>query len=374
METKVRIALLVPGGVGENDNIPALLDLLCRLGEYYDMSIYSFSKLAIHPGLAARTCTVTFAPALIEASSVLKSLYFLWRIRKDSVRKKFGLVHGFWAMPQGATAVLAGKLLGAPSIVSLLGGDVVYLPTIAYGSMKSFIHRIVVRWTVKTADRATVLTDYQSRVMKSNRISSASLFIIPFGADTAKFAFQSRDIAATPRFGFIGNLNRVKDPYMLISTFSLLARKLDCSLTVVGPDILSGRAQEYARSLGVHDRIQWMGKVPHELIPSLLNSFDFLLLTSRYEGEGVVVMEAFASGVLVAGTRVGLLADAGDESITVDPGDAEGLAEKILQLIREPARVHAMRVRNRQTSEEWRAERTSAEFRKLYEGLMQKKQ
>jgi glycosyltransferase involved in cell wall biosynthesis len=85
-------------------------------------------------------------------------------------------------------------------------------------------------------------------------------------------------------------------------------------------------------------------------------------------------MEAFASGVLVAGTRVGLLADAGDESITVDPGDAEGLAEKILQLIREPARVHAMRVRNRQTSEEWRAERTSAEFRKLYEGLMQKKQ
>ncbi len=365
--------MIVPGGFGEDDNVPVLLDLLCRLGDLYMMNLYSFSRVKIHPRLVASGCSVTFPPKWIEKISFLKALYYLWRIVQDSARTRFSLVHAFWAMPQGATAVLAGKLLGIPSIVSVMGGDIVYLPDIAYGGLKSSLHRILARWVIGEADKVTVLTSYQRRIMDSARLFSASISVIPFGVDTSKFAFQSRDIAPIPHLGFIGSINKVKDPYTLISTFSHLLKTVDCKLSIAGPDILQGRAQEYAKSLGVFDKIQWLGKVPHDSIPALLRSFDLLLLTSVYEGEGVVVMEAFALGTLVAGSRVGLLADVGDASVTVDPGNAKDLADKILHLIREPAKAHAMRVRNRAIAEEWGMDRTFMEYREVYAGVTHRK-
>lgn len=370
METKPCIAVIVPGGFGEDDYIPVLLDLLCRLGETYRVSIYSFSIAKIHPRLAAIGCAVSCPPKVIEGSSFLKGLYHLWRIGRDSVRTRFTLIHGFWAMPQGATAVLAGKLFGIPAIVSVMGGDVVYLPSIAYGGTRSPLHRILVRWVIGAANRVTVLTRYQRQIMDKDRLSAALISVIPFGVDTSRFAFQSNKIPAAPKLGFIGSINSVKDPYTLISTFSHLLKSVDCTLTIAGPDIIHGRAQEYAKSLGVFHKIQWLGQIHHESIPALLHSLDFLLLTSRYEGEGVVVMEAFASGTLVAGSNVGLLADVGDESITADPGDARGLAEKVLRLIRDPAKAHEMRKRNRAIAEEWGMDRTFKEFSAIYDDAL----
>jgi glycosyltransferase involved in cell wall biosynthesis len=367
------IAVIVPGGFGVDDYVPALLDLLCRFGDEYKLSIYSFSRGRIHPRLASSKPAVTFPPKLIESSSLLKIIYFLWRIAWDCARKRFNLIHGFWAMPQGATAVLAGKLLGIPSIVTVMGGDIVYLPSIEYGGLKSPLRRILVRRLIGAADRVTVLTKYQRQIMDTARIRSAYLSVIPFGVDTSRFTFQPKDIAPIPRFGFVGNINRVKDPYTLLSTFSHLLKTIECKLSIAGTDVLDGRTEEYARSLGVHDKIEWLGRVDHDSIPALLSSFDFLLLTSAYEGEGVVVMEAFASGTIVAGSRVGLLADVGDESIVVDPGDAKGLADKILRLVRQPAKARAMRIKNRKFAEEWGMNRTFREFRELYDGTIDRR-
>jgi len=258
-------------------------------------------------------------------------------------------------------------MLRIPSSVSLLGGDVVYLPTIGYGSMRTVAHKKTIAWCMKSADRITVLTRFQDQVMKANGISREQVSIIPFGVDTTQYSFRPHVTTGRLEFIFIGNLNKVKDPYTTILTFSLITRNRDCHLTVVGSGALDGGAQEYARSLNVYERIAWKGKVGHEMIPSLLHSSDFLLLTSLFEGEAVVVMEAFACGVIVAGTRVGLLADVGDDDVIVEPGDATGLAEKIERLISQPKRLQELRVENRKIAEEHSIEWTSSEYSRLYE-------
>lgn len=270
-------------------------------------------------------------------------------------------------MSQGITAVLAAKMLRIPSIVSLLGGDVAYFPTIGYGSMRTVAHKKMIMWCIKNADRVTVLTRFQVQVMKANGILRQDVSIIPFGVNMTQFSFRPHAMSGHLAFIFIGNLNRVKDPFSAIRTFSLLTRNYDCHLTIVGTDTLNGGVQAYARSLNVYERITWKGKVPHEVIPSLLHSSDFLLLTSLSEGEGVVVMEAFACGVIVAGTRVGLLADVGDNDVTVESGDAIGLAKKIEHLISQPERLLEMRVKNRKLAEHYSIERTCSEYSRLYE-------
>ncbi len=370
VDHKPSAAVIVPGGIGSVENVPSLLDLIERLSRSFNLSVYSFSDLAPHPVLAQNNCKVSFVSTMTGGNSVLKILSCVWRIRKDAQTTRFPVVHGFWAMPQGLAAVLAGKLLGVPSIVSVLGGDIVRLPEIGYGGLRSFFHKSIVRWTVKSADRVTLLTRFQKGVMEANGISSSRAAVILFGADLSRFQFRPHAISTPVRLGFIGNINRVKDPFTLINAFSILQKKLDCSLTIVGSDILKGQAQEYARSLGVFDAIRWEGKSSHDSIPEILSTCDFLLLTSLYEGEAVVVMEAFAVGVVVVGTRVGLLADIGDERTTVIPGDAESLAAKIRYLIGQPDIVREIQEKNRKFAEEHTSEMTGSKFKRLYEEVM----
>lgn len=372
MEDRTRIAILVAGGIGIDDNIPSLLDILRRLSVECDLSIYSFSRLTSHPALVESNCSTTYPPAILENNSLLKILFFLWRIRKDHAQRAFSATHGFWIISQGITAVLAARMLRIPSIVSLLGGDVVYLPTIDYGSMRTFAHKKLITWCIKNADRVTVLTRFQQQVMKTNAIPREDVSVIPFGVDITQFSFRPHTTSGCLEFIFVGNLNRVKDPYTAIRTYSHLNKNRDCHLTVVGSDTLAGGVQEYARTLNVYERITWKGKVRHETIPSLLHSSDFLLLTSLFEGESVVVMEAFASGVIVAGTRVGLLADVGDDDVTVESGDAAGLAEKIERLISQPERLQEMRVKNRKLAEHYSIEWTCSEYGRVYKEVVKK--
>ena len=277
-------------------------------------------------------------------------------------------------MSQGIVAVLAGKLMRVPSVVSLLGGDAVYLPSIRYGGLRNGFYRKIIQWCIGEADRVTVLTNFQQRTMSANGVVRKHLSVIPFGVDTSKFVFQPRTLSEPLRFSYIGNLNKVKDPFTLIKVFSLLVRKINCTLTVVGPDILDGQAHKFASTLGINEKIQWRGKVPHDAIPSILQETNFLLLTSLFEGEAVVVMEAFASGAVVVGTNVGMLADIGDDRVVVMPGDAEGLAEKIEKLIAQPPVVREMQSMNRALAEKYTAEWTWSEYKKLYEELLTGKQ
>ena len=370
MENKPRIAILVPGGIGKDDNIPSLLHLIRRIAVSHDVSMYSFSRLTPHPSLTSNLCSISFPPEILGRNNFLKAVYFFWRIRRDHTQKKFSIVQGFWIMSQGIVAVLAGKLMRVPSVVSLLGGDAVYLPSIRYGGLRNGFYRKIIQWCIGEADRVTVLTNFQQRTMGANGVVSKHVSIIPFGVDTSKFAFHPRTLSEPLRFSYIGNLNKVKDPFTLIKVFSLLVRKINCTLTVVGPDILDGQAHKFASTLGINDKIQWRGKVPHDAIPSILQETNFLLLTSLFEGEAVVVMEAFASGAVVVGTNVGILADIGDARVLVMPGDAERLTEKIEKLIAQPPVVREMQSMNRALAEKYTAEWTWSEYKKLYEELL----
>jgi glycosyltransferase involved in cell wall biosynthesis len=367
VENKPRIALLVPGGIGKEDYIPSLLDLISHLSVKFDIHLYSFTRLSIHPAL--QQCTVSLPSSTGTNNGFLTSLYFLWRLLKDHRVRKFDLIHGFWAANQGIVAVAAGKLLGVKSVVSVLGGDIVYLPSIGYGNMSSFIRRNIITWCLKNADQVAALTRFQEKIMNGNGIACKHLSIVPFGVDTAKFAFAPKAISGPTSFTFIGNLNEVKDPFTLIKVFALLSAKFECKLTIAGSDHLEGEVERYCRSLGVNERIEWKGKIPHDQVPSLLQETDVLLLTSLYEGEAVVVMEAFAAGVIAAGTKVGLLADDGDERVVVMPGDAEGLAAKIEQIIHRPELVHEMQLKNRLLAEKYSLDWTINEYEKIYREL-----
>ena len=101
----------------------------------------------------------------------------------------------------------------------------------------------------------------------------------------------------------------------------------------MGEGVCRAGLQRCADDLGIAERVVWAGF--REDIQTVMRAFDIFALTSVYEGLGLVLLEAMASGVAVAATRVGAIPEVvveGETGLLVGPGQPEALAAAFHQL------------------------------------------
>ncbi|OGA52340.1 MAG: hypothetical protein A3F74_08875 [Betaproteobacteria bacterium RIFCSPLOWO2_12_FULL_62_58] len=80
--------------------------------------------------------------------------------------------------------------------------------------------------------------------------------------------------------------------------------------------------------------VRWLGYVPGEVLPVLYSGARFLVYPSLYEGFGLPVLEAMASGIpVITSNRASLPEVAGEAAIVVDPDDREALREAMLRML-----------------------------------------
>lgn len=102
---------------------------------------------------------------------------------------------------------------------------------------------------------------------------------------------------------------------------------------------LESRIQHYEKSA----EVRWLGYVPAEDLPLLYSGATMLVYPSLYEGFGLPVLEAMASGIpVIASNRASLPEVAGDVGLLVDPEDADGLRSRMRRLIEDPAEVRRL--------------------------------
>ena len=96
------------------------------------------------------------------------------------------------------------------------------------------------------------------------------------------------------KIGTIGRLVPQKDYPTLLSAFSKVSEKLpDAELYVVGEGFLQKVLIELSKSLGVNGKVHWLGKT--EYINEFLSKIDLFILPSKYEGFGLVLLEAMVA-------------------------------------------------------------------------------
>jgi glycosyltransferase involved in cell wall biosynthesis len=84
----------------------------------------------------------------------------------------------------------------------------------------------------------------------------------------------------------------------------------------LGADPEARRLRSLAEELGVADRVQLLGRVPHEKLPALIRSADVVVCLPWYEPFGIVPLEAMACGTPVLGSAVGGLLDTVVDGVT----------------------------------------------------------
>lgn len=147
---------------------------------------------------------------------------------------------------------------------------------------------------------------------------------------------------AAPVFLAVGRFDPQKDHATLVRAFaSQRLRAAGAHLLLAGDGELRGEAERLARALGASDRVRFLGV--RSDIPRVLAAADVFVLSSRWEGSPLSVMEAMASGRSVVATAVGCVPELVPEGTgcLVPPGDPGALEAAMLQLARDLPLAHA---------------------------------
>jgi glycosyltransferase involved in cell wall biosynthesis len=136
---------------------------------------------------------------------------------------------------------------------------------------------------------------------------------------------------------FLGNLEPRKNLPVLLEAFDDLPKEFQRRYPLVVAGAYGWHLHELRKALRrirARDNVIFTGYVPQAMLPDLYRGATLFVYPSLYEGFGLPVLEAMASGVAVVTSRASSLPEVvGDTGILVDPRDAPELGRAILELL-----------------------------------------
>lgn len=143
------------------------------------------------------------------------------------------------------------------------------------------------------------------------------------------------------RLLFLGRLGQRKGTYDLLAA---LEQCEQASLWLCGDGEIDA-CKERVRTLGIEERVQFLGWVRGDDKARLLREASVYVLPSYREGLPMSVLEAMAAGLPVVSTRIGGIPEAvtdGVEGYLIDAGDTLALADRLHRLSSAPQHAAAM--------------------------------
>jgi glycosyltransferase involved in cell wall biosynthesis len=332
----MRVALIVPGGVdrtGEQRVIPCVLALIKRLAARVDLQVFALRQEPKPSRYSLLGATVH------NAGAPFSRLRTVRRLLAEHRGSSFDILHALWVGGPGVVAAAARRVVAAPVLLHIAGGELVQMPEIEYGGDRGLHRRILLQWALASAD---CITATSSSVRRSAELRGYRTRRLTLGVDLDTWPARSPRPRSDrhARLVHVASLNRVKDQTTLLEAVARLRNAgVDFHLDIVGEDTLGGAMQRLRDRLGLAKRVSFHGVVPHRDLRPLVERADIMLLSSRHEAGPVVLLEAAIAGVPTVGTAVGQIADwAPSAAVAVPVGDPEALARSVKELLEDDAR------------------------------------
>jgi glycosyltransferase involved in cell wall biosynthesis len=157
----------------------------------------------------------------------------------------------------------------------------------------------------------------------------------------------------------VGSLEYLyKGPDTLIEAVArCVAAGLDIEVTFVGSGRCLPEMQALAQRLGLNERVRFLGQLAAgPAIRSELDRADLFVLPSRAEGLPRAMIEAMARALPAVGSRVGGIPELLQDDELVNPGDANSLSQKLVEVLNDPRRFSEMSARNWSRAREYTEE------------------
>ena len=218
------------------------------------------------------------------------------------------IINCHYASGYGTMAMLAKC---SRLVMSVWGSDVYDFP------FKSKFHKWLIRKNLTSA--ATVASTSNCMAMHVKKLCPEikKIKVTPFGVDLNVYVGITPKPAKQKSKLVIGTVKTMSPKYgidTLIDAFALLLQLLrgkmefattDIELRLVGGGEQTVELRALAKRLGIADKVNFVGQVPHSLVPQELAKLDIYVALSRQESFGVAVIEAAAAGIPVVVSDTG---------------------------------------------------------------------
>jgi glycosyltransferase involved in cell wall biosynthesis len=218
--------------------------------------------------------------------------------------ERFDLVDAHYLYPDAVAAAAVARDLSLPLVVTARGTDLNLIPR----------HAIPRRWLrglLARADGAIAVSESLRAEMAKLAPPALRTVTLRNGVDLAKFRPLPRD-EARRALGWpldrrillsVGHLVERKGHHHLIAALPRLPA--DVIVKIVGDGEERARLLDAAARLGVAERVDLVGPLPHERLHVAYSAADVLVLLSAREGWPNVLLESLACGTTVLATRAG---------------------------------------------------------------------
>lgn len=273
---------------------------------------------------------------------VWRNLLQWWSVRRSHVDVYHGLSN---ELPFGI------QWSGVKSVVTI--HDLIFLrfPE-TYGWLQRQILKLKTRYACRVADRIVAVSEMTRQdIIRFYEVNPARIEVIyqsiddifrqPLSVDELKIVRQ--------RYGLpncfvlcVGTIQTRKNQHTLVKALPFLPDGIHL--------VLVGREESYATLvrqtadiLGVSSRVHIYNDVPTEDLPAFYQLAFVFACLSHFEGFGIPIAEALASGTPVIGATGSCLEEAGgSDSIYISPDDYQELAHVVAELLNSPERVRQM--------------------------------
>jgi glycosyltransferase involved in cell wall biosynthesis len=273
--------------------------------------------------------------------------FLLRRVLEEVRRTQPDVVHAQGHFFVGRALIRAAKQLGVPVVATnhFMPDNLVF-----YLHLPERIENKVTEWAWRDfsrvfdrADLVTAPTPFAAKLAEEKGVYGP---IVPVscGMDLSRFsstndghAFKTRyGVPERPVFMYVGRLDAEKHVDELIKALPLVRRSVDAQLVVVGDGHEHTNLVSLARGQGVEGHVTFTGFVSDGELPGAYAATDVFCNAGTAELQSIVTMEAMATGkpVVAANARaLPLLVHDGENGRLFEPGDVEGLASRLAELL-----------------------------------------
>jgi len=179
------------------------------------------------------------------------------------------------------------------------------------------------------ADYCVAASQFTTRSLEEVGIPSERILFLPLGADLDQFRFVRRAPEGPFRILFVGGVGQRKGVKYLLQAFQKI-RGSRVELTLAGPLPADMRPLSEYQSM-----VRLTGRIDQQAVVREMHAADVLVLPSVFEGFGLVIAEAMATGMPVIASTHSAGPDIireGRDGYVLAPDDVEGLADRLERL------------------------------------------
>ncbi|MFH1087702.1 MAG: glycosyltransferase family 4 protein [Chloroflexota bacterium] len=314
-------------------------------------------------------------PYFIRSVQLHNDLRALWPVFQ-AVRRFNPDIISAHSTKAGYAARLVGAVLRKPVVFTAHGWP--------FADGRSLWQRWLLSLAEWLAARATAaiicVSAYDRRLALKFKVAPPEkLVLIHNGVDSAPFLGAKGEqvrrefgLGEVPVLAMVGRLAPQKDPLTLLEACKLL--KADFRLMIVGDGELRGQMEEFVALNDLRDKVTLTGE-RHD-IPAIMAASDILVLSSRWEGLPLVIIEAGFIGLPVVAAGVGGVPELIEDGVTgfiVPPRDPKALAGAIWKLLGDAELRRRFGTASREKAlRQFTFDRMLTKTRRLYEDILRK--